>query len=308
VFGGVSSNKIEGVPQTQLSLQQYLEQPMFRKGARVFTVRKMIEYFANSDGGAHYASITHPEKLPILALRSIAPGVLENMMFQIARTTVDVGSTILRLSTGWELHLALAIRKHGYGGDRTIFDSRAGPMRASLVLTASGHLRLRVIGIDGAWAVVETTEPAELDNPQHLIVRQEMTESLGSELTIIVNGDVRAGLECPKAIWFYNDPRSRETLYNRSFESDSDGVEVVLFGRAHLGAGVMRDREKWDAANSAIKDMLSDPQSGKRLCIGQWIREVAPQVEYFPESLATLTIKDCLARVSDPPDRTHNSY
>lgn len=215
--------------QELITADQLLDRRLvFIKGT-VYTVREIIEQFANRAGGSHYSAGMSADILELLSVRVGALALVPKALAQIAQTVLDLGVKVLREVGEFESHILIAVppqkrKTAGYMMDWV----RDEGSRVSLMLTPDLRLAFQVIGSNRVSAIVVSEEFIEWNRLRHVELVHEVLPGPSARLSIAVDGAKVAESNISFGLAIDADPLESHSYLNRSKEDPGAGVEFQL--------------------------------------------------------------------------------
>jgi hypothetical protein len=227
--------------QKAMSLNSFLDQDLLLfKGTR-YTPRKVIEWYANKAGGAHYASKI-PEDfgaLMTLNLMNIQP--LADLLVQIGEATLAAGRKLLRSVVEFEIYALVVIPEQEPNAVQAVnylFDSRyeGSEMRISMSLNARLMPSFFVSGLQGSWGRVDCDRLIDWSEPRLLNALLIIEDDLSTTIELAVDG-IRVGrLSVKFPLFVLSDPLDYESYHNKAADGQPQRFtfavgQVLMIGR-----------------------------------------------------------------------------
>ncbi|ADJ29690.1 hypothetical protein [Nitrosococcus watsonii] len=207
--------------QKAILLNEFLDQDLILfKGAR-YTPRKIIEWYANKAGGAHYASRIPEDFAALMTLNPMNTQPLANLLVQISEATLAAGRQLLRSVVEFEIYALVVIPEQESNAVQDVnylFDSRyeGSEMRISMSLNARLMPSFFVSGLQGVWGRVDCDRLIDWSEPKLLHAVLIIEDDLSTTIELAVDG-IRVGRSNVKfPLFVLSDPLDYESYHNRA--------------------------------------------------------------------------------------------
>lgn len=243
--------------QIESQLDRFLRLPIVRVGDQTYSTAHLIDFFANSAGGAHSPGSWSKELAGLYNLRLGAYPALVTALRQIADAVLVVGKDMVGELASFEVHLALVVSD--VPTDRTVtlmsvFDNET---RASinLVLDPYGRLLARLQSIHGMTAGV-VVGGVDWRRAHHIALFTRLTRRLETELILVVDDEHGSEEILDAPFLMPMERKGLEILINRTAEDAEAGttlgvVEVMVF---HALQGYYERAERVRDLKTALDD------------------------------------------------------
>lgn len=220
--------------QRRVTIEEFLNHRLLRHGETSFSVRTVIDWYANRAGGAHY-SRSLPAALATLQALPLGPNPLVSLLTQLGEAALLAGRTLLKRIVDLEFHSLVAIPRQVPQKPVYLFDAQCPgtPMRLSFRLNSALVPTFVAFGLQGLGVAVEADRLIDWREPRHLEGSVLIEDDLTTLVSLYVDGERVAHARHPEALLTMSDPADYEMLQNKAVDSDpqdfSMGVaEIVL--------------------------------------------------------------------------------
>lgn len=222
--------------QREMTLAEYLERKMVRWEAYTFSVRTVIQDFANTAGGAHYSKDLKQQVGWFQSLRVNEQPAVINGLLQVAELTLALGTDIVRHVSGVTLLLDAVFQDAPPEAEAVIFDSiyPDSAMRMTLSLQADRRLRTSLVGLDGSTLVGISPGAVPLPSRGQVSVRFEVEADMSTRLELILNGKSECVAKSEAPIFLVVNQDSN-IYWNRSVEREDAGMHLCIAETMLLG-------------------------------------------------------------------------
>ncbi len=210
--------------QVPLAIEDLLARDIIFFRDRKYTVRTIIEWFANKAGGAHY-SRQLPEDFASLLTMSpfgqMAP--IANALLQVGEATATAGRQLLKSVVDFEIHTLIAVPQQdpkGLADLNVLFDARYEGTTMRLTLALDRQLKPVFVaqGLQGVAATVRADRLADWREAHHLHAACCIQEDFATRFELAVDGQVVGRVFVPEPLFVLADPLDYESYHNRSVD------------------------------------------------------------------------------------------
>lgn len=227
--------------QRAMPLSKFLDEDLILFRGTNYSPRKIIEWYANKAGGAHYSSSIPEDFAALMSLNLMNMQPLANLLVQVGEATLAAGRQLLRSVVDFEIYALIVVPEQEPGAVRDVnylFDSQyeGSGMRISLSLNSRLMPSFFVSGLQGVWARVDCDRMVDWSEPRLLHATLLIEDDLSTTLEIAVDG-VRVGRGNIKTpLFVLSDPLDYDSYHNRA----ADGLpqrfsfavgQVLMIGR-----------------------------------------------------------------------------
>ena len=220
------------------NLEDFLDHKILLFKERKYTVREIIEFFANKAGGAHFSSDVREDFAQLLSFGLFGQPILVTALKQIAEVTYNLGLKLLRSQTEFEIHLLVFIPYQELKQEAYVFDYKYPdpPMRIFFRLRPGMKPQFGVTDIQGLTSTVGINRIIDWKRPHHYILVLSINDQLSAKLNILVDGEDMGEVTVPYPLFVVNDPLNYISYNNRSHDNPAAGlnigyVEMLMFKR-----------------------------------------------------------------------------
>lgn len=239
-LGGFPITPFRQLPkQISISFSAMLDQQIIHIRGNQYTVKDLINWYANNAGGAHYAPNV-PEDLAALLYDPTTALPLSNYLIQLGDATLDAGRRLIKQLIDIELHALLVVPiqpASAIGSQNFILDSiyPGTSMRVGLLLNKLLKPVFFVSSLQGVSTHVECDRIIDWTKPRYVRASMRIEDDLSTVLDLLVDGE-RVGRTRVDDVFFVDSsPSGYERFHNRAHNGQpqlfSFGLsELVVFG------------------------------------------------------------------------------
>lgn len=222
--------------QMEMTLAEYLERRMVRWEGHTFSVKSVIQDFANTAGGAHYSKNLKQQVGWFQSLRLNEQPPVVNGLLQVAELTFALGTDIVRSVSGVTLLLDAVFVNAPEEAEPVVFDSiyPDSSMRMTLSIRADGRLRASLVGLDGSKLVGISNGAISFPSRGQISTRFEIEADLSTRLELILNGSTESVTKSAAPIFLVVNPDS-DIYWNRAVEREDIGMHLCIIETMQLG-------------------------------------------------------------------------
>jgi hypothetical protein len=244
--------------QRKLAFSSFLDQPIILYKGNKYTSRKLIEWYANWAGGAHYSRHFPEDFAELLAFNPMGLQPIGNLLVQIGQATVTLGRTLLKSLTDIELHVLLVVPQQSLISDTAyLFDAMypGTAMRISLVLNRQLIPSFFVRGLQGTFGRADADRLMDWTAPRPLQASVTIEQDLATTIAIAIDGEEVGHVRVPEPLFVLSDLRNYEFYQNKA----ADGApQEFRFGEAGI---LMFDREMAHAERARLLLYFEDQRT-----------------------------------------------
>lgn len=215
--------------QRKLGFSDFLDQKIiFFKGAK-YTPRKLIEWYANSAGGAHYSRVFPADFAELLAFNSMGLQPIANVLVQLGDATLRLGRDLLKSIMDLEIHAVLAVPRQSPGVDvNYVFDAvyPGTMMRLSLVLNRQLIPTFFVRGLQGSFARADADRLIDWAAPRHLQASVTIEDDLATAVELAIDGERVGRVRASEPLLVLSEPTNYDTYHNRAADGASQAFQI----------------------------------------------------------------------------------
>ena len=214
--------------QIMTGLEEFLSTEVISFGANLYSMRDIIEFYANKAGGAHYAADMPADLAQLLTMNFFGQPLIAHALLQFGEVVYKLGHRLFKKLVDTEIHLLLVIPEKvesvAYALD---FRHASSPMRLSFKIHPSITPSFEVRGLAGNYSAVQIERVIDWNRPHHVILSIEIEEDLSTSLSMCVDGERIAKSTSPELIVAINDPSIYDLYINRSAENPDSGLVMA---------------------------------------------------------------------------------
>jgi hypothetical protein len=227
--------------QHELTFPELLDREVIFYRGNTYNVRKIIEWYANWAGGAHYSRQLPEDFAALLSLNPVNLQPIANALVQVGQATLTAGRDLLKSIVDVEIHAIIVVppQRHDQIGEvNWLLDARydGSDMRLALMLNKRLMPSFLVCGLQGVCARVDSDRLVDWSAPRHLHASASIDESLDTVLELAVDGQRVGRLRVPEPLFVLSDPLDYDLFHNRAVDGEPQQFsfgfsEVIMFGR-----------------------------------------------------------------------------
>jgi hypothetical protein len=206
-----------------------------------YSPRKIIEWYANKAGGAHYSSSIPEDFAALMTLNLMNIQPLAALLVQIGEAILAAGRQLIKSVVDFEIYALVVIPEQEPGATRDVnylFDSHyeGSGMRISLTLDSRLMPSFFVCSLQGSCARVDCDRMLDWSDPRLLHATLVMEDDLTPTIELSIDG-VRVGRCNAKApLFVFSDPLDYVSYHNRAADGQSQRFsfavsQVIMIGR-----------------------------------------------------------------------------
>ncbi|MEM8809932.1 MAG: hypothetical protein AAGF01_28270 [Cyanobacteria bacterium P01_G01_bin.38] len=227
--------------QFELNFSELLDLEIILFKGNRYSVRTLIEWYANKTGGAHYSKQIPKDFASLLAINFFNIQPIANVLIQLGEATLTVGRNLLKSVVDLEFHALVVIPPQdaqNSTNSNILFDSRYEGSSMQLTLSLNQRLMpsLAVVGLQGVGARVESDRLIDWSKPRHLFATLTIQDNLSTRIELAVDGVSVGRTEVKEPLFVLSDPLDYDMFHNRAVEGSTQqfsfGVcQVLMIGR-----------------------------------------------------------------------------
>lgn len=227
--------------QREMRLPEFLDEDLILFRGTNYSPRKVIEWYANKAGGAHYSGRIPADFAALMSLNLMNMQPLANLLVQIGDATLAAGRHLLKSVVDLEIYALVVVPEQEPNAVRDVnylFDSQyeGSSMRISLSLNSRLMPCFFVSGLQGAWARVDCDRMLDWSEPRLLHATLLIEDDLSTTIELAVDG-VRVGRGNVKVpLFVLSDPLDYDSYHNRAVDGPPQRFsfavgDVLMIGR-----------------------------------------------------------------------------
>ncbi len=259
--------------QFELSFPELLDLQIILFRGNRYTVRDLIEWYANKAGGAHYSRKLPQDFADLLELPFLKENLIINTLVQIGDATLTAGRELLKSVVDLEIHALLCLpaqNGENLSDLSVLFDARyeASSMRLTLAVNKLFIPIFTVSGLQGVVAQVKSDRLINWSEPRYLYAALTIQNDLSTRLELVVDGEVVGRNDVKEPLFVLSDPLNYNYFHNRAVDGPPQqfsfafgqlvmiGNDVSPLDRAKLMLFMSRKRD-----NPELPVVLYTPES-----------------------------------------------
>jgi hypothetical protein len=251
--------------QLELSFLQLLDLEIIIFQGNRYSVRTLIEWYANKTGGAHYSRQIPKDFASLLSINLLNIQPTANALAQIGEATLTVGRNLLKSVVDLEIHALVVVppqESQNLANSNILFDSLYEGSSMQLTLSLNQRLMpsFTVVGLQGVAARVESDRLIDWSEPRHLFATLIIQDNLSTRLELAVDGTSIGRIEVKEPLFVLSEPLDYESFHNRAVNGSPQqfsfgvcqmlmiGREISLLDRANLMIYMSKQQKETDLA------------------------------------------------------------
>lgn len=219
--------------QKKIRLSEFLDINICEVNKKKISARKLITWYANKSGGAHYDP-TLPESFIMLRKRA------DFLIIEMAKIALSVGVNIVRETSCFEKYIGIKINQkqeiNNYG---CIFEfSREDSlMFYKLIIDDKFNLIFSIRSEEGEYIEVKSDREIKWDKARVILLTSEITEDFSTKLALYIDGEKYGESNNKYPIYSLANPLIYyNRYYNTNRNKSIDGIEmdissICIYGR-----------------------------------------------------------------------------
>lgn len=234
----------QSAAQREMRLPEFLDEGLILFRGTTYSPRRIIEWYANKAGGAHYSSSVPEDFAALMSLNLMNMQPLADLLVETGQATLAAGRQLLRSVVDFEIYALVLVPEQepgAVGEANYLFDSQyeGSAMRISLSLNSRLMPSFLVSGLQGLRARVDCDRMVDWSEPRLLHATLLIEDDLSTTIELAVDG-VRVGRGNVKApLFVFSDPLDYDSFHNRAADGEpqrfSFAVGMVSMFGSELG-------------------------------------------------------------------------
>ncbi len=212
-----------------ISLEAFLDRPIITMGPNSYSMKKIIEFYANKAGGSHYAPDMSQDFVDLLTINIGGQPSIGNALMQFGEAVYRLGHRLFKKLVDLELHFLLLVPQKVEGNPAFVFDFKHPNSQMRMFCNIYPGIRpcFGARGLDGNMANVIIERVMNWNNPHYIMFSIELEDDLSTSLSAYVDGERLARVTSSKLILVHNAPAIYDLYINRSAESGETGLNMA---------------------------------------------------------------------------------
>ena len=223
--------------QEKTTLPEFLDRSLVLYKGREYTSRDVIEWMANKAGGSHFARKVPRDYAELMSMNLLGLQMLPQALFQLGEVTLALGARILRRVCQFDLHILLMAPIQSIKKAKVIYEAiyPGSVMAMRIIVQPQMKISVRIDGIEGRGMTIFSQGLISWPGPNHILISNDLSTDLGSEIRITVNGAVNSLAKLSWPLFVPSDPAGYDRLWNKSKGTEEPGLifglgEIVMTG------------------------------------------------------------------------------
>lgn len=208
--------------QKKIELFDFLDINICEVNKKKISGRKLITWYANKSGGAHYDP-TLPE--PFIMLRKRA----DFLIIEIAKIVLSIGINIVRKTSCFEKYIGIKInpkQKINNYGFIFEFSREDSLMSYKLIIDDKFNLIFSIRSEENEYIEVKNNREIKWDKARRVLLTSEITEDFSTKLALYIDGEKYGESDNQYPIYSLADPIYYNRYYNTNRDKSIDGIEM----------------------------------------------------------------------------------
>jgi len=217
--------------QVSVPLSDFLEEDLIGYKERGYSPERIIRFFANKAGGAHYDTGFPEHFADMLSFRFGDQPVLKKALKQVAEVILELGVLLLRSQMTCYIHAVLRLQEESIKPRTDILSLKRPELERPSVFFGFDDAQDPVLGIlspEGVTARASVETEVDWSQPHAFTLSIEITDGLSTHLAVSLDGKIITSVVVPQILFVLSHP----TLY------DIYVGHTVRDGNEDLGVGV----------------------------------------------------------------------
>lgn len=218
--------------QELVNFQAFLDHERLLLRGKKFTVRTLIDWIANRNGGAHYANKTPKALAQMLAFHVGGPGMAApyQLLLHVSDATIQLGLRLLREFVDQSTYFLVAVPPAGLKSGPIIADALhpSKTMRATVAVNSEGELVFAIQDLSGIEVKAGFAGPIDWSEPRWICLAVEITDNLHTEVRVAVDGKEYARTKLEAPIFILSNWRDFDVYFNRFADEELQDSSFAL--------------------------------------------------------------------------------
>lgn len=212
-----------------LTLAEFLERPIITIGSNSYSMRNIIEFYANKAGGSHYASDIPQDFIDLLTIHIGGQPSIATALLQFGEVIYKLGHRLFKKLVDTEIHLLLLVPQKVEEAPAYVFDFKHPDSQMRLFCNIYPGIRpcFGARGLSGNSANVIIERVINWNDPHHLMFSIELEDDLSTSLFAYVDGERLAKVNSNHLLLVNKNLSSYDLYINRSAESTESGLNMA---------------------------------------------------------------------------------
>jgi len=245
--------------QKRIHIADFLKVPIVRNGEKTYTTEKIIQFYANQFGGSHFSKQVAVELSDLLHLRINGLPALNAGLRQIGQLAFELGRRVLRRLCDFQILLFVAVPHQSFEKQPYILHYQYPGTGIELVLRATqwSGVSFSTRSFQGAVASVASGPIDWGSEPHWILLSHHVDDVLGSELELIVDGEIAARGRVRETMLVTNEFAHYQKFINRSAGEPENGMHFGFVRQM----GILGETKPIVAAKwmTSFEQMRQDP-------------------------------------------------
>ncbi len=215
--------------QELVSVQEFLDRKILIYMSEKYSIKDIIEFYANKAGGSHYALDIPKDFADLLTIHVLGQPPIAHALLQFGEVTYALGHRLLKRMIDSEIQLLLFVPEEAMEKESYVFDFKHSnsPMRLYFSITPRIRPQFGIVSLNEHSVIVPIERVIDWGKPHHWLFSIELEENLSTSLSVYVDGERLAKQYTREFLLIWNDFTHYECYINRSFEKPDSGLTMA---------------------------------------------------------------------------------
>lgn len=193
-----------------------------------YSIKEIIEFYANKSGGAHYSTEMPLHFAELLNFVFNGLPVLDQVLIPIAYMALEIGIGFIKALVDFEMHAVLHIPDQKIDQEAFILDNKYpnSTMRFFLALNKQKKLIVGLNSLDNIEIVIPINSLIDLKTPFYFSIIFLIEKNLSTRIELHINGNCLVKNEYQFPMIVISDIAQYDSYFNRSFDQKGQGLEI----------------------------------------------------------------------------------
>lgn len=215
--------------QVPVSLNEFLESDIIKYEGRGYSPERIIRFFANKAGGAHYDTGFPKHFADMLSFRFGNQPALKNALKQVAEVILELGVQLLRSQMTCYIHAVLCLREESIKPQADILSLKRPQLERPNVFFGFDDEKNPTLGIlspEGITAQASVDAEIDWNEPHACTLSIEITKELSTRLAMSLGGEIVTSVEVPQILFVLSHPSLYDIYIGHTLTGNADDLEV----------------------------------------------------------------------------------
>ena len=231
LYTGLEISLFKELPgQQAIIVDEWLETGILEYKKVTYSAMTLIKFFADKSGGAHYDPAIPQDMAELLSIHFSDQPLIVSCVIKVAEIVYKIGVDVIKKVCDLAIYMLVGIPNQSIENIAYVFDAKHNntPMRFSLSVDSLLRPTFKVTGVDGYIFSVPCKRLIDWSEPKIVLVFFEIMDNLHTKATIAVDGEIFSQAIISRVVFVSNDLIYYHRYYNRSVESENDGLTIGI--------------------------------------------------------------------------------